>query len=106
MLSRGQGSGTSVARATPSFPAPCKTIPPAPLIEEGLLCSFDGSNVIGKGCFGSCTKMVYKNLFIVCSKKINDSVSLAAMKSEAAILYARSTLLIVLDSVHLFNRLS
>ena len=75
MISRGQGSLiTSIAKATPSSPVPCNNIPPAPLIEEGLLQSIDGSNVIGQGCFGSCTKMVYKNVFIVCSKRIESTI--------------------------------
>lgn len=89
VLSRRQASCISIAKATPSFPVPCTQLQPAPLIEESLLrAAHETTTVVGQGCFGSCSKMIYKDMFVVCSKKINDSVSLSAIRSESAILFA------------------
>ena len=84
-----QASYFSIAKATLSSPMPCMHVPPAPIIDEKLLrAAHEASTVIEQGYFGSCNKMIYKDIFVVCSKKLNDEVSLPAMKSEAAVLFA------------------
>lgn len=64
-----------------------QNLPKAPLISENLLendTSFD--NIIGSGSFGSCTKMMFKDMYTVCVKKMSTDISWSAVKSEAAIL--------------------
>ena len=49
-------------------------------------------NTIGIGRFGSCTEMIYQDVFMVFVKKMEkDKVSLQGVKSEAAILCALNT---------------
>ena len=80
----------SIARATPSATVAYSSIPPAPLINESMLDDLPVENkVIGDGCFGSCTQMAYKDMFIVCAKRMEkERVSIQALRSEAAILYS------------------
>ena len=42
---------------------PCMHVGPAPFIDESLLKASESSSVIGRGCFGSCARMVYKDAF-------------------------------------------
>ena len=76
----------SLARATPSFPRVHFNLPSVPSVNECVLESLDHS-AIGDGRFGSCSRMAYKDLYVVCVKKMEkDAVSVQALKSEAAIL--------------------
>ena len=82
----------SIAKATPSVPRPHlhAHLPQVPLINDQMLCDLPvGNSAIGNGRFGSCIRMTYKDMFIVCVKKMaKDLVSLQALKSEAAVLFA------------------
>ena len=76
----------SVARATQSLPSVHLNLPSVPLVNECMLEGCDHS-AIGNGRFGSCSQMAYKDLYVVCVKRMEkDVVSLQALKSEAAIL--------------------
>ena len=80
----------SVSKATPTTPAPRLQLPPAPLISGCNLenVRLDDDNTIGDGVFGSCTRMVFKDMFAVCVKQMKkDRVSIQALKSEASILF-------------------
>ena len=78
----------SIAKATPSAAVAYSSLPPAPLINESMLEDLPVENkVIGDGCFGSCTQMAYKDMFVVCAKRMEkERVSVQALRSEAAIL--------------------
>ena len=80
----------SISKATPSEPKPYLHLPVLPVISESTLnnLSIDDS-AVGSGRFGYCTKMTYKDMFIVCVKRMEkEIISLQALKSEAAILYS------------------
>lgn len=78
----------SIAKATPSASVAYSCLPPAPLINENMLDDLQvESKLIGDGCFGSCIQMAYKDMFVVCAKKVEkERVSIQALRSEAAIL--------------------
>ena len=58
-----------------------------PLIDEALLAHLTPSEqVVGQGRFGSCAQMVFKGMFKVCVKRMSESVSIQAVKAEAAAL--------------------
>ena len=79
----------TVAKATPSLPDTHHHLSAAPLISEDLLQSDTSTDsALGSGRFGQCTRMIYKNIFTVCVKKVDPDVPWSAVKSEAAILYA------------------
>ena len=80
----------SIVKATSSATVAYSSISPAPLINESMLDDLPVENkVIGDGCFGSCTQMAYKDMFIVCAKRMEkERVSIQALRSEAAILYS------------------
>lgn len=83
----------SIAKATPSAAVAYLSLPPAPLISESMLDDLPVENkIIGDGCFGSCTQMSYKDMFVVCAKRMEkERVSIQALRSEAAILYSLNT---------------
>ncbi len=81
-----------MSRATPSrmkaIPSPVRVLN----ISDSLLTLTEQSNtVIGKGCFGSCVRMVFKDLYPVCVKMFESSTSLAALRYEAGILSLLNT---------------
>ena len=87
-----QLSVQSVVKATPSLPSSHLNVPPAPSVEVKLFENLQLlDSVFGNGCFGSCSQMVYKDMFIVCVKKMKKDVPLHAVKSEAAVLFALNT---------------
>ena len=62
----------SVGRATPSSQRAQLNLPSVPLVNE---CTLDHS-AIGDSRFGSCSQMAYKDLYIVCVKRMEkDRVS-------------------------------
>ena len=76
----------SVERATPSSQRAHLNLPSVPLVNECTLDRLDHS-AIGDGRFGSCSQIAYKDLYIVCVKRMEkDTVSVQALKSEAVIL--------------------
>ena len=84
----------SISKATPSHtPGHIPLLPSAPLVNKSLLSSTTPDiNTICIGGFGSCTEMIYQDVFMVCVKKMEkDKVSLQGVKSEAAILGALNT---------------
>lgn len=68
-------------------------LPVVPVISESTLSNVSmDSSTVGRGRFGYCTKMTYKDMFIVCVKRMEKAlVSLQALKSEAAILYSMNS---------------
>ena len=85
-------SHRTVAKATPSLPHTHQKVPAAPLISEDLLrCVTSVEHALGSGRFGQCTRMVYKDIFAVCVKKMDAEVVWSAVRSEAAILHALNT---------------
>ena len=77
---------TPVAKATPSVSEACQHLSAAPLIPENHLTPIGVA--LGNGSFGQCAKMLYKEMFTVCVKKISSDISWSAVKSEAAVLCA------------------
>lgn len=78
----------SCTRATPSLPRafniPLHSVPQVP---SSLLTLPEGNNImIGKGRFGTCSKMVFKDMYAVCVKIIADGLPLSSIMAEANIL--------------------
>lgn len=85
-------SHRTIAKATPSLPDTHQRLSPVLLISDDLLQSDTSpDSALGSGRFGHCTRMIYKDTFTVCVKKVDMSVSWSAVKSEAAILFALNT---------------
>ena len=85
-------SHRTIAKATPSLPDTQQRLSAVPVISEDLLQSdMSTDTTLGSGRFGHCTRMIYKDIFTVCVKKVDPDVSWSAVKLEAAILYALNT---------------
>ena len=91
-MTSASSSHRTIAKATPSLPDTHQRSSAVPLISEDLLQSDTSTDsALGSGRFGHCTRMMYKDIFTVCVKKMDTEVSWSAVKSEAAILYALNT---------------
>ena len=81
-------SSCTVVKATPSVVPSSRSLSSqsVPLIDEALLAHLTPSEqVVGQGRFGSCAQMVFKGLK-VCVERMSESVSIQAVKAEAAAL--------------------
>lgn len=82
----------SISRATPSLPRvqPISTVVIPDISQESLSTSIATYRSIGKGRFGTCTLMVFKDMFNVCVKEYGEDTSVQAIRSEAGIMLALS----------------
>lgn len=77
----------SCTRATPSLPKP-PSFPPlsVPHISSSSLLLPEGDTEIGKGRFGTCSKMIFKDIYPVCVKVFADNSPLSLIRAEASLL--------------------
>ena len=76
----------SCAQATPSLPRTSNILPQSvPLISSSCLMLSEGDTEIGKGWFGTCSKMIYKDMYTVCVKAFAESLLLNFIRAEANI---------------------
>ena len=76
-----------VPKATPSVRRHHSTNSSIVLIDDNILENVAPSEVvIGRGRFGSCSHMIYKDTFDVCVKKFNSHSSLDAIQAEASLM--------------------